>query len=77
MRREFKLIQFYHDIDEWELYDRVNDPNEINNVYNNPACAEVAEDLKLRLAKVRAKYGDATMLGQELIELYNLKKSTH
>ena len=26
------LVHFYFDIDEWELYDRLNDPNEMKNV---------------------------------------------
>jgi arylsulfatase A-like enzyme len=31
--KEFKLVHFYCDVDEWELYDRLRDPQEMNNVY--------------------------------------------
>ena len=26
--REYKLVHFYYDVDEWELYDRIKDPLE-------------------------------------------------
>ncbi|MCF8361602.1 MAG: sulfatase, partial [Prolixibacteraceae bacterium] len=31
--KEYKLIHFYYDVDEWELYDREKDPHEMKNVY--------------------------------------------
>ena len=31
----YKLIHFYYDIDQWELYDLQNDPNELNNLIGN------------------------------------------
>ena len=34
---DYKLAHFYYDVDEWELYDRKNDPMEMNNVYDDPA----------------------------------------
>ena len=35
--KKYKLIHFYYDVDEWELYDLENDPQEMNNVYGQPA----------------------------------------
>jgi arylsulfatase A-like enzyme len=58
----YKLIHFYFDIDEWELYDLEKDPNEMRNVYNDPAYAEVREDLHKRLLDLREKYGDSDEL---------------
>jgi arylsulfatase A-like enzyme len=54
----YKLIHFYYDIDEWELYDLKSDPQEMKNVYNDPAYASVKDDLHKRLEKLRVKYKD-------------------
>lgn len=54
----YKLIHFYYDIDEWELYDLKTDPQEMKNVYNDPAYASVKDDLHKRLEKLRVKYKD-------------------
>jgi len=67
---DYKLIHFYHDIDEWELYDRKNDPQELNNVYNDPDYSEVVVDLTLRLGKLREKYGDSEALDSMYIRMY-------
>ncbi|MEN8007433.1 MAG: sulfatase/phosphatase domain-containing protein [Candidatus Krumholzibacteriota bacterium] len=53
------LIHFYHDIDAWELYDLVRDPQEMNNVYDDPAYAGVVAELGAELARLRAQYGDS------------------
>jgi arylsulfatase A-like enzyme len=56
----YKLIHFYHDIDEWELYDLQKDPREMNNVLNDPKYANVVEELKAELKRLRKKYKDTT-----------------
>ncbi|MDD3076728.1 MAG: sulfatase, partial [Proteiniphilum sp.] len=35
----YKLIHFYYDVDEWELYDLKTDPMEMRNVYEHPEYA--------------------------------------
>tara|TARA_B100000482_G_scaffold103368_1_gene74533 strand:- start:358 stop:990 length:633 start_codon:yes stop_codon:yes gene_type:complete len=67
VNKEYKLARFYYDVDEWELYDRLNDPNEMNNVYNNPAYADVVKELKVKLADLRVKYKDSEELDQKFI----------
>ena len=67
VNKEYKLVRFYYDVDEWELYDRLNDPNEVNNVYDNPDYADVVEDLKIRLADLRLKYKDSEELDQKFL----------
>ena len=67
---EFKLVHFYYDVDEWELYDRLNDGQEMNNVYNDPAYQEVVEKLTRQLADLRVKYKDSEELDQKYIDLY-------
>ncbi|MEJ2617443.1 MAG: DUF4976 domain-containing protein, partial [Ignavibacteriaceae bacterium] len=54
----YKLIHFYYDIDAWELYDLQNDPNELNNLYDNPEYKTVIKNLKIELQKLREKYKD-------------------
>ena len=72
--KEYKLIHFYHDVNEWELYDSKKDPNEVNNVYNDPNYAEVAKEMTQKLKDVRKKYKDSETLDNHYIELYNKKK---
>ncbi|MCH4821786.1 sulfatase [Gramella lutea] len=52
----YKLIHFYDDIDEWELYDLEKDPKEVNNLYNNPEYAEIQENLHAELKELQEKY---------------------
>ncbi|WP_394747949.1 sulfatase family protein [Spongiimicrobium salis] len=56
---DYKLAHFYYDVDEWELYDRKKDPQEMNNVYNDPAYAQVVSELKTKLAELRIQYKDS------------------
>jgi arylsulfatase A-like enzyme len=58
--RRYKLIHFYHDIDEWELYDLKNDPDEMHSVYRDPSYAAVVQELKEELRRLRAQYQDDT-----------------
>ena len=66
----YKLIYYYADaagqpgsIDEarepeWELFDLETDPQEMNNVYNDPAYVEVISDLKDELHRLQHQVGD-------------------
>lgn len=71
--KEFKLIHFYYDIDEWELYDRKKDPYEMNNVYHNPKYTNVIESLKKELEGIKKKYGDSDELNERFIQQYKDK----
>ncbi len=68
--KRYKLAHFYYDIDEWELYDRENDPHEMINIYDDPGHAKTVLDLKVRLLELREKYGDSDALDQKFIEIY-------
>ncbi len=70
--REYKLVHFYYDVDEWELYDRKKDTLEMTSVYDDPAYADVVKDLKIRLTDLRVKYLDSEELDQKFIDMYNL-----
>ncbi len=67
--KEYKLAHFYYDIDEWELYDRKKDPQEMTNVYNDPAYASIVTKLHKELKELRIKYKDSPELDKKYIEL--------
>ncbi|TAJ13763.1 DUF4976 domain-containing protein [Marinilabiliaceae bacterium JC017] len=54
----YKLIHFYEDINEWELYDLVNDPDEMNNLYNHADKQPLVQQLKKELRQLQEQYGD-------------------
>lgn len=53
---KYKLIHFYDDIDEWELYNLEKDPHELQNVYNDPSYQQIRTDLKNQLIALQKKY---------------------
>ncbi|RED94658.1 sulfatase family protein [Marinoscillum furvescens] len=66
--KEFKLVHFYYDVDEWELYDRQKDPMEMQNVIDDPAYQDVVTDLKEQLKALRLKYKDSPELDARFIQ---------
>lgn len=64
----YKLIHFYYDVDEWELYDLEADPNEMTSVYDEPEYAGVRAGLHQRLEELRACYQDSDELAQQFLE---------
>ncbi len=66
----YKLIYYYSDamgqpgaIDEtyepeWELFDLANDPYELHSVYDDPAYADIVEELKEEMHRLQAELGD-------------------
>ncbi|WP_273274634.1 sulfatase [Maribacter polysiphoniae] len=68
--KKYKLIHFYYDVDEWELYDREKDPNETHNVYDQPGYSKIKTDMKLKLDAIREKYKDSDSLSNGYLQLY-------
>ena len=60
----YKLIHFYYDIDQWELYDLQNDPNELNNLIGNDKYADIISNLKSELYNLKKNYGNNLSLEQ-------------
>lgn len=63
----YKLIHFYYDIDEWELYDLQKDPSELKNVYHDPAYTKVKATMKQKLDELRKQYKDSDEIDQRLL----------
>lgn len=55
---EYKLIHFYHDVDEWEMYDMKNDPKEMKNLFDDSEYSKQREYLLDKLESTRIKYED-------------------
>lgn len=53
----------------WELFDLVNDPYEMNNIYEDPENSELVKELKDELLKLKVQYDDSDIRFPELVEL--------
>ena len=67
---QYKLVHYYFDVDEWELIDRIKDPQELRNVYNDPAYAPVVTELHRKLEALRKQYGDSAEISQGYLDAY-------
>ncbi len=54
----YKLIHFYNDIDEWELYDLQTDPAEMHNVIDREEYAQVQNDMHRKLDSLVQLFND-------------------
>jgi arylsulfatase A-like enzyme len=51
----YKLIHYY-EVDEWELFDLLADPEELKSLYADPAYSRIRSTLEQRLAALRKEY---------------------
>ncbi len=68
--QRYKLIHFYYDIDEWELYDLEKDSSEMKNVYNDPKYVDIQRMMHEKLKIAREKYGDSEENEQKYRNIY-------
>ena len=61
----FKLIHFYNDIDVWELYDLIEDPAEMHNLYDNKTYESVVDSLKETMLQLQEQYDDPVRFSPE------------
>jgi len=73
--RTHKLICYYNDplgqsgahgpnsAIEWELYDLVNDPLEVHNIYDHPEAESLRAELLVELTRLQADLGDTPYVG--------------
>ena len=67
---QYKLVHYYYDTDEWELIDRIKDPQELRNVYDDPTYAPVVAELHRKLEALRKQYGDNSEISQGYLNTY-------
>lgn len=60
-----KLIHYWK-ADQWELFDLVNDPDELKNLHGSPAAQSLVAELKTRLANLKRNLGDTDQFAAEL-----------
>ena len=57
-REGYKLIDFYKDIDVWELYDLEGEGREMDNVYGEKEYEGVVREVKSELGRLEEEYKD-------------------
>jgi arylsulfatase A-like enzyme len=55
----WKLVHFYEQPEEWELYDLQRDPDEMNNLAGRRERAGTIRELRTKMAELRNQLGDA------------------
>ena len=75
--KRYKLMHFYQFENEWELYDLKNDPDELNNLYDDPKHAKLQKIMKAKLEKLRRHYEDESDVSvkPDLIKKYRVPQS--
>jgi arylsulfatase A-like enzyme len=61
--RTHKLIHFWTK-SQWELFDLVNDPNELNNLYGQPGTEPLTRQLQAELARLKRELKDEDQFAQ-------------
>ena len=61
-----KLIYFWRK-DQWELFDLVNDPMEMSNIYGQPGQEQLTASLKAELTRLKASVQDTDQLANDQI----------
>lgn len=56
--QDYQLVHFYDNGEEWELYDRKKDAQELQSVYNDPAYAAIVDLMKEEWQDMRVCYED-------------------
>jgi arylsulfatase A-like enzyme len=58
VRTEIHKLIYFWTKDQWELYDLLKDPDELHNVYGDPAYHDVAEKLKAEMYRLKKELKD-------------------
>ncbi len=66
----YKIMHYYYDIDEWEMYDLKADPEEMKNVYDDPEYSSVRKKLHKRLDMLMEEYQDSEELAKTFLPMF-------
>lgn len=66
VRTETHKLIYYWKKDQWELYDLVKDPEELHNIYSDPAAQATAAKLKAELLRLKKELKDEDQFANEL-----------
>lgn len=69
--QRYKLVNFYFNVDYWELFDLENDPLEVNNLYDKPEYSSLIDDLKTKLKGLQEQYKDTA--GDQFLPLPDIE----
>lgn len=58
VRTETAKLMHFPELNAWEFYDLVQDPDELTNTFDAPGSAAAIAELGVRLGELRAQYGD-------------------
>ena len=61
----YKLI-YFNKLNQWELYDLLKDPIEMNNVYSDPAYQKIVAQLKVEMNRLRKELKDEDQFADTL-----------
>ena len=62
----YKLIHFYNNINQWELYDLKTDPGEIHDLYGKKDYEEITKSLFDQMTDLQKLYNDTTLVDIQL-----------
>ncbi len=68
--QRYKLMHFYYDVDEWEMYDLEKDPSEMKSIYDDPEYADVQKEMHKKLNELRKYYGDSDENDDKFLKAY-------
>jgi arylsulfatase A-like enzyme len=66
VRTDTHKLMYFWKKDQWECYDLVKDPEEMHNIYNDPAARPVVEKLKQELYRLKKEVQDEDQFSGEL-----------
>lgn len=77
--KSYKLVNYTFQEDDGELYDLTNDPNELNNLFNDDNYKQIKQELKMDLLQdiLKSTYSNATYKNRNTMDDMLYPKDNH